>query len=165
MGWVIYRRANGMFYFILLHCFQTHTIRYCNMDYIILSSLANVKLLQVVIMHNIGCQWSKNFWCRMEEFSDDLKLDPTSVKVGISMCMVTIAKFFVLLIWMVSVGPVGRRWKPPGLKQNVLGTSTHEMGPGACHETLNDQWSSWNFWKVVGFHKFHAIVIETMVSD
>jgi hypothetical protein len=41
---------------------------------------------------------------------------------------------------------------------NVLGTSTCEMGPGACHETLNNQWSSWNFQKVVGFRMFHFVI-------
>jgi hypothetical protein len=32
------------------------------------------------------------------------------------------------------------------------------MGPGACHETLNNQWSSWNFQKVVGFRMFHFVI-------
>lgn len=36
---------------------------------------------------------------------------------------------------------------------NALGTSTREMGPGARHETLNDQWGGFNFRKIVGFRK------------
>ncbi|KAF8231606.1 hypothetical protein L208DRAFT_1276280, partial [Tricholoma matsutake] len=30
-------------------------------------------------------------------------------------------------------------------RTNPLGPSTQEMGPGACHETLNDQWGGLNF--------------------
>jgi len=40
---------------------------------------------------------------------------------------------------------------------NVLAPSVREMGPGARHNTLNNDWNGWNFRKIVGFHKFHSI--------
>ncbi|KIL56403.1 hypothetical protein M378DRAFT_29974, partial [Amanita muscaria Koide BX008] len=33
---------------------------------------------------------------------------------------------------------------------NFLGVSTREMGPGARHETLDDQWGGLNFRKITG---------------
>ena len=33
---------------------------------------------------------------------------------------------------------------------NPLAVSICKMGPGACHEILNDHWMGWNFRKVVG---------------
>ena len=40
---------------------------------------------------------------------------------------------------------------------NALGTSIREMGPGAHHKTLNDQWSGLNFRKIVGFCELNLI--------
>ena len=37
---------------------------------------------------------------------------------------------------------------------NSLAPSVCEMGPAACHDTLNDQWNGWNFRKIVGFRMF-----------
>ncbi|KAM6490236.1 hypothetical protein JOM56_014213 [Amanita muscaria] len=133
--------------------------RYCNMDYIILSSLAGVKLPRVVITYDIGCQWSKNFWRRVEEFPDDLKLDPaTSVEVGIPSWHINghgdNCRTFCLN-YMDGVGRTcGEEVETTWAQTNALGTSTREMGPGARHETLNDQWCGWNFRKIVGFRSF-----------
>ncbi|KIL55027.1 hypothetical protein M378DRAFT_49831, partial [Amanita muscaria Koide BX008] len=133
--------------------------RYCNMDYIILSSLAGVKLPRVVITYDIGCQWSKNFWRRVEEFPDDLKLDPaTSVEVGIPSWHINghgdNCRTFCLN-YMDGVGRTcGEEVETTWAQTNALGTSTREMGPGARHETLKDQWCGWNFRKIVGFRSF-----------
>ena len=37
---------------------------------------------------------------------------------------------------------------------NPLDPSTREIGPGACHETLNGQWGGLNFWRILTFRKF-----------
>ena len=37
---------------------------------------------------------------------------------------------------------------------NALGPSVWEMGPAACHDTLNNHWNGWNFRKIVGFRMF-----------
>jgi Kyakuja-Dileera-Zisupton transposase len=39
-------------------------------------------------------------------------------------------------------------------RMNPLGPSTGEMGPGVCHETLNDQWGGLNFCRILFFHDF-----------
>ncbi|KAI0245298.1 hypothetical protein BJV78DRAFT_1277455 [Lactifluus subvellereus] len=142
--------------------------RYCNMDYIILSSLAGVKLPRVVITYDIGCQWCKNFQHRMEEFADDLKLDPaTLVEVGIPSWHINghgdNCKTFCLG-YMDGVGRTcGEEVETTWAQTNALGTSIREMGPGARHETLNDQLCGWNFRKVVGFHQ-HRLIFQQFSS-
>lgn len=126
------------------------------MDYIILSALANVKLPRVVIMYNIGCQWSKNLSRRMEELADDLKLDSaTVVEIGIPSWHINghgeNCKVFSLS-FMDGIGHTcGEEVETTWAQMNALGTSVREMDPGACHETLNDQWCGGNFRKIVGF--------------
>ncbi|KAI0245468.1 hypothetical protein BJV78DRAFT_1356698 [Lactifluus subvellereus] len=142
---------------------------YCNMDYIILSSLAGVKLPRVVITYDIGCQWCKNFWHHMEEFADDLKLDPaTLVEVGIPSWHINghgdNCKTFCLG-YMDGVGRTcGEEVETTWAQTNALGTSIREMGPGAHHETLNDQWCGWNFRKVVGFRMLSSLYRDQMVQ-
>jgi hypothetical protein len=158
---VIYRRANGMsdsFSFTAeRNGAKWGNNRYCNMDYIILSALAGVKLPRVVITYDIGCQWCKNFWHHMEDLPDDLKLDPaTFVEVGIPSWHINghgdNCKMFCLS-YMDGVGRTCGEVETTWAQTNALGTSIREMGLGARHETLNDQWSGWNFQKIVGFRK------------
>jgi hypothetical protein len=53
-------------------------LRYCNMDYIILSALVGITLLHIVITYDIACQWSKNFKKRMSEFPQHMKISDTT---------------------------------------------------------------------------------------
>jgi Kyakuja-Dileera-Zisupton transposase len=138
------------------------------MDYIILSSLAGVKLSRVVISYDIGCQWSKNLSRRMKEFPDDLQLDPNvKLEIGIPTWHVNghgdDCKASYSLGYMQGVGRTcGEDVETTWAQTNSLGTSIREMGPGARHETLNDQWCGLNFRKIVGFRTFvfiyHRIV-------
>jgi hypothetical protein len=160
MEQVIYRRVNGMFSFISfaakLNRAKRGNIRYCNMDYIIFSALAGVKLRRIVITYDIGCQWCKNVQRRMEELPDDLKLDLTTmVKVGIPSWHINghgkNCKTFCLS-YMDGVGRTcGEEVEMTWAQMNALGTSVREMGPGARHETLNDQWCGSNFQKIIAF--------------
>ena len=126
------------------------------MDYIILSALAGVKLPRVVITYDIGCQWCKNLWRRMEEMPDNLKLDLTTVvEVGIPSWHINghgeNCKTYCLS-YMGGVGRTcGEEVETTWAQTNALGASICKMGPGAHHETLNDQWCGWNFQKFVGF--------------
>jgi hypothetical protein len=129
------------------------------MDYIVLASLAGVKLSKVVISYDIGCQWSKNFLRRMEQFPDDMKLDSNmKVDVGIPSWHINghgdACKSNFGLSYMPGVGRTcGEEVETTWAQTNSLGSSTREMGPGAHHETLNDQWCGFNFRKIVGFGK------------
>ncbi|KAM6491207.1 hypothetical protein JOM56_013446 [Amanita muscaria] len=136
--------------------FAQGTAWFEKMEWVIYKRVKGVKLPRVVITYDIGCQWSKNFWRRVEEFPDDLKLDPaTSVEVGIPSWHINghgdNCRTFCLN-YMDGVGRTcGEEVETTWAQTNALGTSTREMGPGARHETLNDQWCGWNFRKIVGF--------------
>jgi Kyakuja-Dileera-Zisupton transposase len=170
---VIYRRENGMFSSISfaseLNGTKRGNVRYCNMDYIILSALAGVKLARVVITYDIGCQWCKNFRRRMEALADDLKVDPaTFVEVGIPSWHINghgeKCKTFCLS-YMDGVGRTcGEEVETTWAQTNALGTSVREMGPGARHETLNDQWCGWNFRKIVGFRMLSLLSNQTSAN-
>jgi hypothetical protein len=155
-GWAIYKRVKGMYSFVSFASGLNRDFRYCNMDYIVLSSLAGIKLPRIVITYDIGCQWSKHFQRRMEAFPDDLKLDSAvSVEVGIPNWHINghgeNCKEFALS-YMEGVGRTcGEEVETTWAQTNVLGTSVREMGPGARHETLDDQWGGSNFRKIVGF--------------
>lgn len=130
------------------------------MDYIILSSLAGTQLPRVVLSYDIGCQWSKNLLRRMKDLPEDLQLDPdVKVEVGIPTwhanghgdeCKATFS-----LSYMQGVGRTcGEDVETTWAQTNALGASTREMGPGARHETLNDQWCGLNFRKIMKFRAF-----------
>ena len=42
-----------------------NTFRYCNMDYIFLSSIISIVVLMVVASYDISCQFFTNFWFRL----------------------------------------------------------------------------------------------------
>ena len=121
------------------------------MDYIILSSLAGTRLSRVVISYDIGCQWSKNFFQCMKNFPDDLQLDPNvEIEVGILTWHVNghgdECKANYSLGHMHGVGRTcGEDVETTWAQTNSLRTSIREMGSGARHKTLNDQWSGFKF--------------------
>jgi Kyakuja-Dileera-Zisupton transposase len=135
------------------------------MDYVILSSLAGTKLPRVVLSYDIGCQWSKNLSQRMKDLPETLQLDPAvQVEVGIPTWHVNghgdDCKANVSLGYMHGVGRTcGEDVETTWAQTNALGTSTREMGPGARHETLDDQWCGMNFRKTVGFRECFTFVI------
>ena len=46
---------------------------------------------------------------------------------------------------------------------NSLAPSICEMGPAACHETLNNHWNGWNFRKVVSFCMFISLIYSLFI--
>jgi hypothetical protein len=134
-----------------------YTCRYCNMDFIVLSTLAGVKLPCVVLPYDIGCQYSKSFMCHMEEFPDDMKIDlNTQVDIGIPGWHINRhgldCKANFNLSFMDGIGQTcGEEVETTWAHTNVLGISVQKMGLGTCHETFNDYWNGWNFCKIVGF--------------
>lgn len=129
------------------------------MDYIILSALSGTNLPRVVVSYDIGCQWWKNFRRRAEEFPDEMKLDPNmQIDVGIPSWHINghgeNCKSTFCFSFMPGVGRTcGEEVETSWAQTNSLSTSIREMGPGARHETLNDQWCGMNFRKITGFRE------------
>ncbi|KAF9470194.1 hypothetical protein BDN70DRAFT_821649, partial [Pholiota conissans] len=131
--------------------------KYCSMDYLVLSALSSVNVSRVVVSYDIGCQWSKNLYRRIEKYSDQLMFsDDIQLEVGIPSWHVNGHGPFCRNNYSLSYLPgVGRTcgedveisWS----QTNSLAPSTREMASGARKETLNDHWNGWNLRKVVGF--------------
>ncbi|KIL68676.1 hypothetical protein M378DRAFT_184632 [Amanita muscaria Koide BX008] len=131
--------------------------RYCNVDYVLLSSLVGLALLRIVITYDIACQWSKNFLRRMELFPSHMRLrSGTEVVMGVPSWHINghgaDCRANFSLGYMEGMGRTcGEEIETSWAQTNALGTSTREMGTGARHETLNDHWGGFNFRKITGF--------------
>ena len=126
------------------------------MDFITLSAVIGIMLVWLVITYDIGCQWSKNLYTRMEEFPEHMRISE-GVKVGVGVPSWHInghgkkCQDDYNLGYMKGTGRTcGEEIETSWLHTNALGASVREMGPGARHETLNDHWNGWNYRKVVG---------------
>ena len=134
--------------------------RYCNMDYLIFCALLFIILPWIIITYDIGCQWSKNLWKRMEDYPDAMKINPnTRVDVKVPSWHINshgkACRDNFSLNYLVGAGRTcGEEVETSWSHTNALAPSVREMGPGARHETLNDHWSGWNFHKIVGFRTY-----------
>lgn len=93
----------------------------------------------------------------MEEFPDDMKID-LNTQLDIAIPSWHINRYGLdykanfNLSYMDGIGRTcGEEVETTWAHTNVLGASIREMCPGARHETLNDHWNGWNFWKIVCF--------------
>ncbi|KAF9503292.1 hypothetical protein BS47DRAFT_1374483 [Hydnum rufescens UP504] len=113
--------------------------RFCNMDYIMFSSLQGTKLGRITISYDIFCQWITKLHCQL----------PSAHKPEGH------AQFS--LNWMPGVGRtdgegIERDWS--GI--NPAANSTKEMGSGCRHNTLDDIWSDLNYRKIMTLNKSQA---------
>jgi hypothetical protein len=129
------------------------------MDYVVFSALRGMELSRVVISYDIGCQWSKNFKTRMEEYPESMQLpSDTTLEISIPNWHVnghgSFCRNNYSLNYLSGVGRTcGEDVEPSWAHTNPLAPSTREMGPGARRETLNDHWTGRNFQKLVGLRK------------
>src|ERR1700678_1992978 len=57
----------------------TSSNRFCNVDYVVLSSIKGVRLSRIVLTFDINCQYSKKFWKRIKEFPLEMQIDKETV--------------------------------------------------------------------------------------
>ena len=141
-------------------------IRYCNMDYIILSALLGVTLLRIILTYDIACQWSKNFKKRMtENFPEAMRIsDQTTIDTAIPSWHINghgqSCRQNFCLGYMKGAGRTcGEEVEVSWSHTNPLAPSVREMGPAARHDTLNDHWNGWNFRKIIGFRELSFNVV------
>ncbi|KAJ7119307.1 hypothetical protein C8R43DRAFT_1090958 [Mycena crocata] len=58
-----------------------HGERYCNIDFIMFSSILNAVFMFLILSYDIACQYSKNFWTRMTKLPAMMHIDPEKVRV------------------------------------------------------------------------------------
>ncbi|KAF8145475.1 hypothetical protein K438DRAFT_1630027 [Mycena galopus ATCC 62051] len=132
--------------------------RYANMDYLVASFLHHFDpRLFKFFSYDICCQWSKNLIEHIKRLPSLVRLD----LVKKLMCFVIPKlhiyghKLLCQLFFSLNFAPGAARTDGEGIERpwasiGPMATSTREMGPSACHDTLDDHWGHWNWRKLVG---------------
>ncbi|THU87930.1 hypothetical protein K435DRAFT_866769 [Dendrothele bispora CBS 962.96] len=119
--------------------------RYCNMDFIFWSTIHGEEYLCIVVSYDIACQWSRNFWSRMDDIDPSIR-----VKYGEGQIMFLVPKFHLRahqascqadysFNYAPGVGHTHGEVVEEGWAQsNKAAGQTKEMGPGTRAMTLDD---------------------------
>ncbi|THU86479.1 hypothetical protein K435DRAFT_683541, partial [Dendrothele bispora CBS 962.96] len=119
--------------------------QYCNMDFIFWSTIRGEDYLCIVVSYDISCQWSRNFWSRMDDIDPSIK-----VKYGEGKIMFLVPKFHLRahqascqadysFNYTPGVGQTHGEVVEEGWAQsNKAAGQTKEMGPGTRAMTLDD---------------------------
>ncbi|KAI0039987.1 hypothetical protein FA95DRAFT_1503469 [Auriscalpium vulgare] len=136
--------------------------RYCNMDYILLSTIArtagNVKML--VLSYDIACQFSINFLSRMAQYPEGLRIKFNDVTI-----IFVIPKFHILghgekcqlglnINTTEGLGRTcGEGIESGWAETNGAALSTREMSPASRRESLDDFFGAINWRKTITLGK------------
>ncbi|KIM81446.1 hypothetical protein PILCRDRAFT_53455, partial [Piloderma croceum F 1598] len=131
--------------------------RFCNMDYIFTSSVADVGLRLITISYDVCCQWFIHFWTRMRKLPSHLQINlpVASVQAKVpkfhlqshqEQCHGPFSFAFTKGVGHVDGEGVERNWD----YLNGQGPSTKEMVPGNRWESLDDCCGHSNWRKTVG---------------
>ncbi|KAI0054927.1 hypothetical protein BV25DRAFT_1922257 [Artomyces pyxidatus] len=132
--------------------------RYCNMDFVLLSTIAKTAehLKTMVLSYDIACQYSKNFLKRMADFPTAFHIDVTDTSLtfvvpkfhllahGVS-CQVSYSLNFTEGVGRTCGEGIEAGWS----ETNGAALSTREMSSESRHEILNDFFGAINWRKVI----------------
>ncbi|KAF9493235.1 hypothetical protein BDN71DRAFT_1483564 [Pleurotus eryngii] len=120
--------------------------QYCNMDYIVLSTLTNLALHALMIIYDIACQWEVNFHSWMSMLPSSLHISPTvQVTYAIPKCHLHAHQISCQSLNSLNLKP-SIYWS----LINPAANSTKEMGAGSHHDTLDDLFGYHNWLKTIG---------------
>lgn len=130
------------------------------MDFIFASAIKKSDASRLVVSYDIACQWHKKLPSRLQALPTAFQpsLDTKTVDFVIpkfhigahgSSCQSRFSLNFRPHMGRTDGENIERGWA----WMNPASLSTREMGPGYRHDTLDDQWSFWN-WRI--FVKFGA---------
>ncbi|KAJ7150429.1 hypothetical protein C8R43DRAFT_1127907 [Mycena crocata] len=134
--------------------------RYCNMDFIFFSAVLNCIITWLILSYDIACQYSKNFWTRMEELPEKMHLDPRKTKVWFKVPNFHIlghkwrchSPFSFHFMWGAGVTDgedVEQNWE----FTNGAAGSTKMMGLGTRHAFLEALFSFHNWMRTVSYRR------------
>ncbi|KAF9513198.1 hypothetical protein BS47DRAFT_1372602 [Hydnum rufescens UP504] len=119
--------------------------QFCNMDYIMFSSLQGTKLGCIMILYNIFCQWITKLHCQLPSLPPEFQIDPNVMTLS-----GVIPKFHFGAHKPEGHAQFSLNWMPGGIERdwsgiNPAANSMKEMGSGCQHDTLDDIWSDLNY--------------------
>ncbi|KAI0059388.1 hypothetical protein BV25DRAFT_1785942, partial [Artomyces pyxidatus] len=131
--------------------------RYVNMDYVVLStiSLTAPKIRDFFLSYDISCQWSQNFWNRMDRYpGKELDPDEKTVKFVIPKfhlqahgepCQINYSLNYTEGVGRTCGEGIEAGWADT----NGAALSTREMSASFRHEALDDFFGAINWRKIV----------------
>ena len=143
----------------------TDPIRYANMDFALVSSLApslDAGISRVLVSYDIACQWHKNLQSRLSSYTTSPALQLSSLKYW----KVVVPKFHLpghgtdcqLLFNLAYTKWAGRmdgEHIEAGWAQTTpMATWTRESGPNARRGILDDHWNAGNWRKLLGLREY-----------
>ena len=143
---------------------------YCNMDYVIFSSIKSCGLRGVLISYDIYCQWMKKLWSRHSSLPPAIQAAPTIKFEGV------IPKFHLpshklgcQTKFSLNLRPGAGRTDGEGIERdwaniNPAATSTKEMGEGARHDTIDDLFGDWNYRKITGLGAWLLYLHRSLIN-
>ncbi|KAG2048340.1 hypothetical protein BDR06DRAFT_976099 [Suillus hirtellus] len=128
-----------------------------NMDYLFFLTMQHMGDITVLnISYDIACQWSTNLWQRMHRYPSMIHLRHHNNKtitflvlkfhlpVHIEICQITYSHNLLKGMGRTDGEAPECGWA----NINPVATSTCEMGPGSCRDTLDDHFGDFNWKKV-----------------
>ena len=135
------------------------------MDYILLSALAPLLIASVFISYDIACQFKLKFEERMVKLPSEIQLPPSvNCDWGIPKCHCPMHKVSYQAPHSLNLKTGVGRTDCEGIERswselNCMANSTKEMGPGSCHNTLDDHIGHHNFRKYVGLGESNFLTV------
>ncbi|KAF7799366.1 hypothetical protein EIP86_010598 [Pleurotus ostreatoroseus] len=134
--------------------------RYCNMDYIVASTLSILKPEgPQVLSYDIACQWTKYLCERLQEFPEHLRINLPDGEVRYVIPKYHFrahkeaghSQYSLNLVPGVGLSDgeeIERNWP----RHDGTQASIREMGPGSRHDTLEDHfgWANWTRYVTLG---------------
>ena len=132
------------------------------MDYIFWSNLRDFTGSRTVVSYDIACQWSINLVKRIADLPEHLRTDASRyimkfvipkfhIHAHGEKCQCTYSLNLLRHMARTDGENIERGWA----WMNPASLSTREMGPGARRDTLDCQWSAWNWRLYVRLGEFH----------
>ncbi|KAJ7733474.1 hypothetical protein B0H16DRAFT_1468065 [Mycena metata] len=146
--------------------------RYINMDYMFFRSIVGTELQRFYVSYDIACQWHKNIWARMEDYSPEIHYFPDGkfmsflvpkfhLPVHIETCNLRFSFNLRRNVGQTDGEAPERGW----VNTNPLASSTKKMGPGARRDALDDHFNDWNYKKILAFGRAMLKKMENTVPQ
>ena len=142
------------------HCrvidvFHSEAFRYCNMNYIFLSSIVGVVILTIVASYNISCQFFMKFWFRLLALPPHLQMTfPQNLIPKILKAHLETHGKNCHSVYSFNYTQGARQTDGEGIERcwshlNGSASSNKEMTPSARQETMDDFCGCHNWLKTV----------------
>ena len=128
------------------------------MDYLFACLLKHICLrLCLVLSYDIACQWSIHLYSRLLELPPHVwtDLDMERMTFVVPKAHIRGHQLPCQMNFSLNLTPGMGRSDGEGIERpwvhlGPVATSTKEMGPGTCHDTLDDHLGNWNWGKLIG---------------